>query len=52
MKLIRRGGFEGLFLERRSIGLEDAILLPLLLVLLFSRSESISLFSIFQFQSL
>jgi hypothetical protein len=41
-----------LLLKAGRIGLENAILLPLLLILLFASRESVPLFSIFQLQSL
>ena len=42
-KLCRGDGVEGNILESRSVGLEDVVLLPLLLVLLLGSNESITL---------
>lgn len=42
-ELCRSDGMEGNILESRSVGLEDGILLPLLLVLLFSSNEGVTL---------
>ena len=42
-ELCRSDGVEGNILESRSVGLEDVVLLPLLLVLLLGSDESITL---------
>ena len=42
-ELCRSDGVEGNILESRSVGLEDVVLLPLLLVLLLRCNESVTL---------